>query len=237
MAGAGRPAPTIHGRQHEYLYQPLLFRGGWHLRAVSIPLPDRWNTQYDALGGIGGVNRSVVVPNLASTNVGPVFWNDASPADYLDQDTLVTFSVSMTNAQQYPSGPAFVLGTDQVYVNGDFTGWLAWNPISLASYQLATNLSNAEVYYYSQVFLQGRGRSLTYKYAINGADNEAAPFQNHFRFIRSTNGVYNLPLDIFGVQYNEPKVGGLTIGSPSGGSVRSPGWLIRCQPANQHQSG
>jgi hypothetical protein len=175
-------------------------------------------TQYDALGGIGGVNRNVTVPNLTSTNVGPVVWNDASAADYLNEDTLVTFSVSMTNAQQYPSGPAFVLGSDQVYVNGDFTGWLAWNPISLSSYQF-TQTPGTEVFTWSQTFLKGRGRSLTYKYAINGADNEAAAYQNHFRFIRSTNGVYNLPLDIFGNQYVEPKVGGLTIGSPAGGSV------------------
>jgi hypothetical protein len=175
-------------------------------------------TQYDALGGVGGVNRNVVVPNLASTNVGPVVWNDASAADYINEDTLVTFSVSMTNAQQYPSGPAFVLGSDQVYVNGDFTGWLAWNPISLSSYQF-TQTPGTAVFTWSQTFLKGRGRSVTYKYAINGADNEAAPYQNHFRFIRSTNGVYNLPLDTFGNQYAEPKVGGLTIGSPSGGSI------------------
>jgi hypothetical protein len=109
--------------------------------------------------------------------------------------------------------------SDYVFINGDFTGWLAWNPISLAAYQLANNPVGSEVYTYSQTFPKGHSRSVTYKYAINGADNEAAAYQNHFRYIRSTTGVYNLPLDTFGTQYNEPKVGGLAIGSPSGGSA------------------
>jgi hypothetical protein len=177
-------------------------------------------TQYDALGGVGGVNRTVKVPNMGSTNIPPVYWNDALPIDVLDADTLVTFSVSMTNSQQYPSGPAFIPGSGQVYMNGDFIGWITpWNPINLASYQLTRN-GTSEVYTYSQTFLKGQGRSVTYKYAINGTDNEAAPYQNHFRYIRSTGGAaYNMPLDTFGNQYVEPKVGGLVIGQPSGGSV------------------
>ena len=175
-------------------------------------------TQYDAVGGISGVNRNFTVPNVGSTNVGPVFWNDASPSDYLNEDTYVTFSVDMTNAQQYPSGPAFALGSDQVYMNGDFSGWLDWNPISLSGYQLS-QVGSSAVFTHSETFVKGRNRSLTYKYSINGADNEAGYAQNHFRYIRSTNGVYELPMDTFGVQYAEPKVGGLTIGSPAGGSL------------------
>jgi len=175
-------------------------------------------TQYDALGGIGGNNRTMVVGNVGSTNVGPVFWNDASPDDYLNVDTFVTFSVTMTNAQQYPSGPAFIPGTDGLFMNGDFAGWPAWNPISLASYEFGI-VPGTLVYTNAQTFLAGKPRSVTYKYAINGTDNEAAVYQNHRRFIRSTSGVYNMPLDTFGYQYVEPKTGGLTIGSPSAGKV------------------
>jgi hypothetical protein len=178
-------------------------------------------TQYDAKGGVGGQNRSVVVPNLASTNLPPVYWNDASPSDYLDADTAVTFSVNMTNAVLYPSGPAFNPGGgDLLFMNGDFIGWLAWNPISLAPYQLTETPVGSSIYTYSQVFPKGNLRSVTYKYAVNGIDNETAPYQNHFRFIRTTGGAaYNMPLDIFGNPVVEPKVGGLAIGKPSGGLV------------------
>lgn len=176
------------------------------------------STVYDALGGISGHNRSVVVPNLTSTNIPPVYFNDALPTDLLNVDTLVTFSVSMTNAVG-TDAHVFDPNSDYVFINGDFTGWLAWNPISLAAYQLANNPVGSEVYTYSQTFPQGHSRSVTYKYSINGVDDEAAAYQNHFRYIRSTTGVYNMPLDTFGTQYSEPKVGGLAIGSPSGGSV------------------
>jgi hypothetical protein len=180
------------------------------------------NTVYDAKGGVSGVNRSVVVPNLTSTNIPPVYFNDALPTDLLNVDTLVTFSVSMTNAVGYTNGileHVFDPNSDYVFINGDFTGWLAWNPISLAPYQLANNPVGSEVYTYSQTFPQGHSRSVTYKYSINGVDDEAGYAQNHFRYIRSTTGICNLPLDTFGTQYSEPKVGGLAIGSPSGGSI------------------
>ena len=177
------------------------------------------NTMYDALGGVGGVNRTVVVPNLASTNIPPVYWDDASPNDVLNEDTVVTFSVSMTNAVWYGTSTAFDPDFDYVFINGDFLGWLAWNPDALLSYLLANNPSGSGIYTYAQTFPKGHVRSLTYKYSIDGTDNEAAAYQNHFRYIRSTDGVDNLPLDTFGTQYVEPKVGGLAIGSPSGGSV------------------
>lgn len=183
------------------------------------------NTVYDALGGVSGVNRSVVVPNLTSTNIPAVYFNDALPTDLLNVDTLVTFSVSMTNAVGVTNAAesvphVFDPANDYVFINGDFVGWLAWNPITLygAGLQCANNPVGSEVYTYSVTFPKGHSRSLTYKYAINGVDDEAGYAQNHFRYIRSTNGVYNLPLDTFGTLYNEPKFGNLAIGRPSGGS-------------------
>jgi hypothetical protein len=175
------------------------------------------NTIYDALGGVSGVNRTVVVPNLTSTNIPTVYWDDALPTDLLNVDTIVTFSVSMTNAVG-TDAVVFDPAADYVFINGDFLGWLAWNPITLASYQLDNNPPTSEIYTYTQTFPKGHSRSVTYKYAINGVDDEAGFAQNHFRYIRSSNGTYNMPLDTFGNQYQEPKVG-LTIGSPSGGSV------------------
>jgi len=178
------------------------------------------NTMYDALGGISGHNRTLTVPNVTSTNIPTVYWNDALPLDLLNMDTVVSFNVNMANAVGMTNGvvdEVFNPSTDAVYINGDFTGWLAWNPLSLASYQCTNNPVGSTVYTYTMTFPKGHTRSLTYKYAINGADDEAGFAQNHFRYIRSTNGVDNLPLDTFGTQYNEPKFGNLAIGPATGG--------------------
>ncbi|HVU28309.1 MAG TPA: hypothetical protein VHG71_11315 [Verrucomicrobiae bacterium] len=181
-------------------------------------------TQYDAKGGVSGVNRTFTVPNVASTNVPTVFWDDALPTDVLNVDTTVTFTLNMTNAVGVTNGvPEHVFdpANDYVFVNGDFAGWLNWDPITLfgAGLELENNPPGSELYTYTVTFPAGHARALTYKYSINGNDDEAGFAQNHFRYIRSTNGVYNLPMDTFGVMYNEPKVGGLTIGNPSGGVV------------------
>ncbi len=182
-------------------------------------------TVYDALGGISGHNRSVVVPNLASTNLPAVYFDDASPNpnDYLPMETTVTFSVNMTNAMGYTNGileHVFDPNADFVVINGDWIPWLTWggNPIQWAPYTLTQDPSGELIYTWTTTFPQGHSRGVTYLYGINGNADEAGFAQNHFRYIRSSNGTYNMPLDTFGNQYQEPKVGGLAIGSPSGGS-------------------
>ena len=191
----------------------------------SMPYQFRYrssgNPEYDGVGGISGNNRSLTVPNLASTNIPTVFWNDASGSDVLDADTTVIFTVNMANA----------VGTDNVnfndgsghalFLNGDFLipPWQTWNAISLSGYQLQVN-GSGPTYSLSVTFLAGHTRALNYKYAIDGADDEAGYAQNHFRYIRKTGGgTYYLPTDTFGTQYAEPKVGGLTIGQKSGGTI------------------
>jgi hypothetical protein len=186
-------------------------------------------TQYDAQGGISGHNRTLTVPNMTSTNVPTVYWDDALPTDVLNVDTLVTFSVNMTNAVGYTNGVqehVFDPNSDTVFINGDFSGWVAWNPISLygAGLNCTNNPPGSEVYSYTATFPKGHSRSVTYKYSINGADDEAGYAQNHFRYIRSTNGVYEMPLDTFGNQYSEPKFGNLAIG-PKTGNVFPVTWL------------
>jgi len=175
-------------------------------------------TMYDALGGVSGQNRTLVVPNLASTNLPTVYWDDALPTDVLNVDTTVTFTLNMTNAVGTDS-VVFDPTSDSVYVNGDFLGWPAWNPISLSSSVLGNNPVGSDVFTFTYVFPAGHARAVTYKYSINGADDEAGFAANHFRYIRSTNGVYNFPMDTFGTQYVEPKVGGLAIGQPAAGMV------------------
>ncbi|MDR3456953.1 MAG: hypothetical protein P4N60_05870 [Verrucomicrobiae bacterium] len=176
------------------------------------------NTMYDAVGGISGHNRSLTVPNVASTNLPTVYWDDALPTDLLNMDTVVTISVNMTNAVG-TDAHVFDPANDGLFINGDFSGWLGWNPITLYGAGLQCHSDGTSlVYTYVTTFPKGHTRALTYKYAINGADNEAPSYQNHFRYIRGTNGVESLPVDTFGVQYNEPKVGGLSIARPAGGA-------------------
>jgi len=194
------------------------------------------NTVYDALGGVGGVNRQFTVPTIASTNLPAVYFNDALPLDILNVDTTVTFSLSMTNAVG-TDAHVFDPNNDIVFINGDFSGWQSWNPVTLigAGLNLVNNPPGSGVYTFTKTFAQGSPRAVTYKYSINGVDDEAGFGQNHFRYIRSTNGVYNMPLDVFTSMVGEAKVGGLVIGKPSGGSVPV-SWLgypsVRLQSAS-----
>lgn len=177
------------------------------------------NTVYDAEGGISGNNRDLVVPNMSSTNLPTVYFNDALPTDLLNVETVVTFYVNMTNAVG-TDAHMFDSGADFLFINGDFSGWLTWNPISLAGAGLQCQVVGSSlVYSYQRTFPAGASRAVTYKYSINGADNEAGYAQNHFHYIRSTNGIYDVPMDTFGSMTSEPKVGGLTIGTISGGAA------------------
>jgi hypothetical protein len=178
-------------------------------------------TQYDH--DPNGNNRAYTVPaNITSTNLPAVYFNNVLPTDILNVDTAVTFTVNMTNAVAAPgsadAGHHFDASIDGVFINGDFLGWLNWDPISLSSYQLtAVGVTSNYTIVYN--FPKGHARLVNYKYGMNGVDDEAPSGQNHIRYIRSTNGTYNMPVDIFGTQTIEPKIGGLTIGTPSGGSV------------------
>ena len=55
------------------------------------------------------------------------YFNDLAPDDYLPQDTAVQFSVNMNNAVGN-DGHSFVVGTDNVYINGMFAGARRLNP-------------------------------------------------------------------------------------------------------------
>lgn len=173
-------------------------------------------TVYDALNGQAGVNRTLTVPDLTSTNIPPVFFNDAAPDDLLNVETAVTFSVNMSNAVLYGTSTPFDPQNDSLFVVGDFNNWVFGAPLDMLSYRL-TDPDNDSIYTCTVTFPVGHTRALTYKYAVNDLDNEAGFAQNHFRYIRTTTGTAVLPLDTFGVQYAEQKVGGLTIGSPVSG--------------------
>ena len=193
--------------QYKFTYQGA---GGTVWESVNPPTPS-----------IGG-NRFFMVPSLASTTLPTVFFSGTSIYDLLTTNVWVTFTVNMTNASQYPSGPAFNFGSDNVYVNGPaFTGaWLGWDPISLASYQLTNNPIGSKVYSGQFLIPLGSALKTTYKYSINGVDNEAGSGNDRGRYIRSTvMGAYSFPMDTFGSQYNEPSFGQLAVGKMSAGTV------------------
>lgn len=161
---------------------------------------------------IGG-NRYLVLPST-DTNLPVVAFSDQYLSDYLLTNTTVVFTVNMTNAEQYPSGPAFNPTSDSVYINGDFLGWPTWATTLPQMAPEGTNL----VYTYSNVFNAGSPVVVNYKYGIDGSDNEAGFGQNHVRYIRGY-GTYYMPMDTFGNQVVEQSFGNLAIAQPSGGHV------------------
>ncbi len=173
-----------------------------------------------------GGNRFFVVPQLASTNLPVMYFSDTTLSSLLNTDVWVTFSVNMAGASQYPSGPAFDPGSDTVFVNSPaFTGaWVPWDATDLAAYQL-TEVGTSTIYTNTILIPQGNAVNVTYKYGIDGLDNEAASGSNHARYIRTTaTGAYTLPTDTFGNQYGEPAFGELGVGPASGGNVQL-SWL------------
>jgi len=200
-----------------------------------------------------GANKSVTFTGSEPTNaagyhmitVGPTLFNNflADTNDYLPADTLVTFSVSMTNAQSYPAfTPAITFDKLMpLHVNGNWVPWWGWNtaaPVSL----LMTN-GTGDDWIFSQTVLIPKGKPvrLAYKYGIDdltgvsSQDNEAPTGSDRIRYIRQT-GSYTLPLDTFGVQTVETSFGSLTVGTPSAGHLPvswsgRPGVFLQTAPA------
>ena len=156
--------------------------------------------------------------------VGPTLFDNfyADPNDYLPADTLVTFTVSMTNAASYPGfTPPITFDTEMsVAINGDWIPWWDWTAAAPAAFYL----TNGAGWLYSQTILipKGTHQPLVYKYGIDDGvdnrDNEAGFATNHVRYIRCV-GAYTVPLDTFGTPGTEPLVGNLKVGSPAAGHV------------------
>ncbi len=186
-------------------------------------------TVYESPTSTGGNNRVLTVPSQNPYSAPTLFFSDLLIDDLLESNVQVTFFVNMSNAVQYGTSTAFNPATDNVYVNGTFGGsWLSWDPISLNNNILTnTQPANPNNYIYSGTFPANAGQALgvTYKYSINGSDNEAASGNNHYRLVRSlANGSYVFPVDTFGNQYGEPSFGELKASAGSSGSVQL-SWL------------
>ena len=189
------------GASHQYKFWSMIApNGGWE----------------------NGNNR---VFNLENTNLQilpVVFFDNINPSSLLPADTVVTFSVNMTNAVG-TDAHAFDPATDSVYVNGlpagTFATWDTFLP------QLTNNPVGSRIYTLDYPMLKGSPVRQTYKYSINGFDNEAAAGSNHVRYVRST-GTYAMPLDKFGNQLVEASFGDLKAAHGTPGHVLI-SWLGR----------
>ena len=158
------------------------------------------------------------------------YFNDLAPDDYLPQDTAVEFSVDMNGAVGN-DGHAFVVGTDNVYINGMFAGatpsepsatagtsqlWYGWSsgltPQSAPPGFQMIQVGSSTVYTNTILMPKGTPVGLSYQYGMDyvGAggpvENEAAAQSVHYRGLRSTQfNPYVMPTDTFSTNpYVEP---------------------------------
>ena len=199
----------------------------------------RTNTDYAVWED--GANKSVTFTGTEPLDpsgyhlisVGPTLFNgfQANTNDYLPADTVVTFTVSMTNAQSYSGfSPAIVFDQSMgVAVNGNWIPWWNWNAAAPSQYSLTNGTSGDWLYSQTVLIPKGKLVKLVYKYGIDNMvdslNNEAPDGSDRVRYIRRT-GSYTLPLDTFGTQTVEASFGDLTVGAPSGGAVPV-SWLGR----------
>jgi hypothetical protein len=178
-------------------------------------------------------NRGVTLLQANGTILLPVVkFSDVSVSDYSAADVTVKFTVNMTNATSYWDGHVFDPNNDQVYINGNFLagGWAAWNPISLTAMQ--NDPVGSQIYTYTTIIPAGSPIKIDYKFSMGYSactnwDDEAAAYNDHFRYIRLTGtGGYTNALDKFGNQYSEPSFGQLSSAQGGAGMV-SVSWLGR----------
>jgi len=170
-------------------------------------------------------NRTFTMIKGASQILPPVFFSNVDPANLLPEDTLVTFTVNMTNAVT-TDAHVFNPNTDQVFVNADFYGNWNGNIWDTNLPQLTNNPVGSGLYSIQMLVPKGNSVLLNYKFSINGSDNEAPSGTNHVRYVRSA-GAYTLPTDKFGNPYVEPySFGELAASAAMAGQVRV-SWLGR----------
>jgi hypothetical protein len=181
----------------------------------SISVNAGWETMAD--------NRSMTIVSGTAQTLPVVFFSNIDPSDLLPADTTVTFRVDMTGATG-TDAHTFDPVNDQVFING-IPSFLNWDPGTLAPFQLTNNPVGSGTYTLDILIPKGSSVMQTYKYGINGADDEAGQGVNHVRYIRGT-GTYVMPLDQFGNAQVESSFGNLTASHSTPGNVLI-SWLGR----------
>jgi hypothetical protein len=220
----------IVGFPGDQLFYKFRMNGGWESPASGV-----------------GNDKNRVFTLAGGDQVLPlVFYNDDSLCDLLLADTDVTFTLMITNGTPDRNGVPFVKGVDKIYINGQFVGWLDgygnWNdgivnpfvdPNVINAYgdlELTNNPIGSDLYQQTLKLKAGLPLSTTYKFSLNGFDNELGFGVNHLKFVRTTGTSYTMPLSYFGSNYiaelSEQSFGNLTIAPGSGGTVPI-NWLGR----------
>jgi hypothetical protein len=181
--------PTLSGNASN-IYSAICPVVGY--RPVGTAYKFRANGGWESPNSTGGNNRTASITN-ANQVLPLVYYNDNSPYDIVQADTLVKFTLYLPNGTQDKNGYNFNNASDQVYINGDFLGWWGWGVAPGSDQMIEVGLSD----YYTNSFVIPRGNSiyLTYKYSLAGTDDENGFGTNHVREVRTYAPKYDLPTD------------------------------------------
>lgn len=203
--------------------------------STTIQYKFRMNGGLESPASTGGTNRQAAITN-ANQVLPLVYYNDSSIYDLVQSPIAVTFSLFITNGTLDDGDYAFQKGVDTIYINGDFLGWWGWGFEGGPAADQMVELGTSDVYTNSFIIPRGNAIYVTYKYSLDGFDDENGTQTNHIREIRSYGPAYAFPQDVWswtvlqpgtGVPYPnpgitptnivEPDFGYLAIGVPSSG--------------------
>ncbi len=183
--------PTLSGNASN-IYSAICPVVGY--RPVGIAYKFRANGGWESPNSTGGNNRTANVTN-ANQVLSLVFYNDNSPYDIVQADTLVQFTLYLPDGTSDKDGLTFAKGVDSIYLNGDFLGWWGWGAGSAPAANQMVEVGTSDLYTNSFLIPRGNSIYLTYKYSFDGLDDEGGFGTNHVREIRTYAPTYNLPLD------------------------------------------
>ena len=163
-------------------------------RPVNIGYKFRANGGWESPTSTGGNDRHASVTN-ASQVLPLVFYNDNSPYDLVQADTVVKFTIFLPDQTADKTGLAFAKGVDHVFVNGDFLGWWGWGAGAAPAADEMFEAGNSDFYTNSFVIPRGNSIFLNYKYSFDGLDDENGGQTNHVRLVRTYAPTYTLPTD------------------------------------------
>ncbi len=150
-----------------------------------------------------------------------VYYNNNDYYDLAHNDTAVMFTLYLPDQTVDNGGVPFQKGVDSVYVNGTFfasdgtivpsgTGsWWTWNKgLGGSQSPIVQMFEMGTGDYYTNTFVMPMGSSLylTYKYSIDGYDDENGVGTNHMRLIRSFGPTYTLPTDRWSWSLPQPGI-------------------------------
>lgn len=164
-----------------------------------------------------GDNRVVVFdPDADGFQILPLrHFNDIGPGDILMQDVTAMFRVDLrpvfeaieTQGYWYADGALdTVWSVDSMYIAGSVAPleWV-WDltviPEELRMYDdgvYPDEVADDTIYTVDIPFLTGTGKTIEYKYGVNGQDTEAGWGMNRFYTLDDTGAVYWVPVDLFG---------------------------------------